>query len=715
MSGLDLAEDPSGMTDPQPHRAAAALHPFAPGVWRRWLTGPTLPGAAILLVAGLLAYHNSFRGVFLYDDLNQIVQNDKVRTLQGIWRGRPVVNLTLALNYALGGHDVWGYHAFNLAVHLLAGLALYGLVRRTLLLPRFGGRFANAAPRIALGVSLLWLVHPLLTESVTYVIQRAESMMGLFYLLALYCMVRGAGSQRPVRWYAASIASAALGMGCKPVIVTVPVVAILLDRAYLTESFAEALRRRWGLYAGLCATWLVLLATGTAANLLDAGPDLRRTAGFGYVGCTPLEYALTQPGVILHYLRLVLWPHPLCLDYDWPITGTLAAAAAPGAAVGLLAIMALLCFRARPAAGFLATSFFVLLAPTSSVVPFAHAAFEHRMYLPLAALAALVVPAAHGWLTRVCGRLSLDPRVGGAVRTALLVLVAGALGLATIDRNRVYHDEFEMWADVMTVRPGNPLPYNQIGNILTEMGDYERAMDLYGQALRLRPGTFFIEDNLANVLLRVGRVDESIERGRRAVATRPDYHRAQMTLGMALTERGDVQEGLAHLREAVRLSPRDAWAHANLGRAAALAAGILPPSDRAAGQNRAAPPASAEESRALVEEAVAEFAAALRLWPDMPEATTGLAAVLTAVGDISRWRSRYGGDFLRRAFSLAWLRDGDRRRAEGDEEGARQSYSRAFALDVSNDHARMRLAETPEPRPPAGAISVSPADGGPAE
>ena len=177
--------------------------------------------------------------------------------------GRPVLNLSLALNYAVSGCDVRGYHVTNLAIHLAAALLLFGIVRRTL--PRFRGcgggqqlaRLQLATP-LALAIALLWAVHPLQTESVTYIVQRAESLMGLFYLLTLYCFLRGAGSARAIFWYAGSVLACLLGMATKEVMVSAPLVVLLYDRTFLAGSFREAWRRRWAYYLALAATWLLL-------------------------------------------------------------------------------------------------------------------------------------------------------------------------------------------------------------------------------------------------------------------------------------------------------------------------------------------------------------------------------------------------------------------------------------------------------------------------
>jgi hypothetical protein len=243
--------------------------------------------------------------------------------------GRPILNLSLALNYALGGANVRGYHVFNLAIHVLAALTLMGIVRRTLLLPSMRGAMlpsseawlgpsmvarhasenGSMAPYLAGAVAMLWALHPLQTESVTYVIQRAESLMGLFYLLTLYCVIRSSSSGSAL-WPLAAVLSCAMGMATKEVMVTVPVIVLLYDRTFLAGSFAGALRKRWGLYAALAACWAVLFCL-----MVHAG-SRGESAGFGardVPGWWP--YAQTQCWAILKYLLLTLWPAGLCLDY----------------------------------------------------------------------------------------------------------------------------------------------------------------------------------------------------------------------------------------------------------------------------------------------------------------------------------------------------------------------------------------------------------------
>ena len=372
--------------------------------------------AAVVLVAAVLAsYANTLRCPFVFDDRNDIVDNPAIRRLwplgdvflvrsKGAVAGlqsRPVVNLSFALDYAVGRLDTLPYHVTNLAIHMLAGLALFGVVRRTLLLPRFRDRFGRASAGLALAAALLWAVHPLQTESVTYITQRYESMMGLFCFVAVYGVIRGGDSTHCYCWGAVTVAATLLSLGSKEVAISLPILILLYDRLLLSGLFSEIRRRRWGMYLGLLA---VLAAF--AMLQLHAGP--RPWAGYA-LPVSWFEYARSQPGVILHYLRLVFWPQPLVLDYGWPPARTVGGIL-PGAMVvaGLLAATGYAFWR-RWAWGILGAWFFLILAPMSSLLPLADLAVEHRMYLPLAAVSVAVVLGAYA----VCEALAISRAAEG--------------------------------------------------------------------------------------------------------------------------------------------------------------------------------------------------------------------------------------------------------------------------------------------------------------
>ncbi|MGH7944728.1 MAG: hypothetical protein ACREH8_16180, partial [Opitutaceae bacterium] len=293
-----------------------------------------LLSAAFLGVAAMLAYANSFTVPLLFDDGVTILHNPRLRQLWPIWSalnppestgvgGRPIANLSFVLNYAVSGDSVPGFHAVNLAIHFLAGLTLFAIVRRTLLLPQWSERLRRSAGGVALAAAALWMLHPVQTQSVTYVSQRTESLMGLFYFLTLHAFIRAVTSGGSRRWYVVAVASCFAGMGTKEGMVTVPVIIFLYDYAFLSRSFGAAWRARWRLHLGLASSWIMLA-------ILMSG--LRgRGVGFG-LGMSWWSYLLIEFKAIMHYLSLSFWPAPLVFDYgvDLGRPGLMDALAAAG-------------------------------------------------------------------------------------------------------------------------------------------------------------------------------------------------------------------------------------------------------------------------------------------------------------------------------------------------------------------------------------------------
>ena len=223
--------------------------------------------------------------------------------------GRPVVNLSFALNYAYGGSTETGYHAGNIAVHIAVRLGVVRHRATNLAGPKLAPRFGAMANVTALGASMLWMVHPLQSEAVDYVTQRSESMMALFFLLPVLRDPGSAVVGAAASWQVLAVVACALGMASKESMVTAPLIVALYDRTFEFNSWREALQTRKYFYSALAATWIEL-----GAFLLQ---QPRTTAGFS-VAISPWTYLLNQVEMIAHYLRLSLWPSPLVLDYGLP-------------------------------------------------------------------------------------------------------------------------------------------------------------------------------------------------------------------------------------------------------------------------------------------------------------------------------------------------------------------------------------------------------------
>lgn len=601
----------------------------------------TYLAAAVLGLAGLAAYFNSLGGPFVFDDPSSIVANPTIRSLWPPWaplfppnaavtvQGRPVLNFSLALNYAVSGTEVWSYHALNLAIHIGAALALFGLLRRTFSFLNLESSFA-----LALASALLWIVHPLQTESVTYTIQRAESLMGLWYLLTLYCFVRG--------WPGLAVLACALGMATKEVMVSAPIVVLLYDRAFVAKSFSGALRQRKTFYAALAATWLVL-----ALCVASTGGNRGGSAGFD-VGVKWWDYELTQFRAITHYVRLSFWPMPLVFEY-----GSFWIERAADVFLEMLLVLALaggtlFALWKKPAWGFLGCWFFASLAVTSFVPGTTQMIVEHRMYLPLAAGTTAFVLLFH--------RLPFVP-----------FLASVPLLFLTLSRNRDYRSEIALWSDTVAKRPANALAHEMLGQALDRAGRYDEATEHHTAALKIYPGFAVAHVSLGDDLVRTGKLADAIAHYEAALRIKPDYVDAHHELGIALARAGRRADAIAHFETTLRLKPDFADAHFDL-------ANVLSALDRIA-------------------EATVHYEAALKFRPNYPAAHFNFANLLFDAGQPVEAVKHYQLAIEQRAdFPDAWFALGMARLQLGRRDEAIAAFEAALKLNPNFTEARENLA-----------------------
>lgn len=597
-----------------------------------------LVAGGLIVLAGFAAYHNTFSAPFVFDSPTSITGNPTIRRLWPIWPvlspasnltvgGRPIANLSLAINYAISGEAVWSYHALNLAIHLLAGLVLFGIVRRTLSQPRLRARFGDVALTLACAAAGLWLLHPLQTESVTYVIQRTESLAGLFYLLTLYGFIRatescretggpaadaghspsarvGGHARRPpagVGWLAFSFAACLLGMATKEIMASAPLLVLVYDRTFVSGGFRAALRQRRRYYLALAATWILL------GWLVASTHNRGGTAGFDS-GLSPAIYLLSQCYAIVVYLKLSFWPHPLVFDYGLGVIEHAADVWPQAVLLGAMAGGTAIALRRRSPVGFVGLWFFAILAPSSSLVPIGSQTMaEHRIYLPLAAVIVLVVTGLHASL----GRRSL----------VLWPALAIALGGLTVQRNNVYRSDLALWRDAVAKRPLNPRARYDLGIAFSDRGQFAEAVPQYEEALRLDQGsasgnqTQVIHTKLGHHLVVLGRVPEAVAHYREALRLKPDYALAHHNLAQALVLLDQFSEAIRHYEEALRLNLGGAETHADLGYA------LL------------------HEGR--VEEAIPHYREALRLAPNSAPGFNNLAYALLVTGRVAESISAY--------------------------------------------------------------------------
>jgi tetratricopeptide (TPR) repeat protein len=601
---------------------------------------------AIIAIAGIAAYANSLSGSFVFLDVSAIVDNPTIRHLWPLGPvlsppadggltvgGRPLVNLSLALNYALSGTQVWSYHVLNLLVHILAGMALFGIARPMLarwseLCPADFTPFGRDDERVAcpyfmaLAVAVLWTVHPLQTESVTYIIQRAESLMGLFYLLTLYFFIRGAQAES-FTWFGISWLACLLGMASKEVMVSAPVIVFLYDRTFLSGSFAGAWRRHGRIHLALAATWILL-----AWLVIGTGGNRGGTSGFG-LGISWWTYACTQFPAIFHYLRLAVWPHPLVFYYEVRWSRPLAVILPYALIVAGLAAATLVALWRQPAWGFLGAWFFAILAPTSLVPGLSQTLAEHRMYLALAPVV-------------VAGVISLRMALGRRSPIVLFALAA-CLAWMTARRNRDYRSDLALWSDTVAKSPDNPYTQSNLGLALAGAGRVPEAIDHFNKALKLNPGYAEARNNLGLALASEGRLLDAVSQYETALQLKPGYPEAQSNLGVAMADLGRYDEAIVHFQAALALMPGYADARNDL----AVALASTGRTAEAIVQYREvlkAEPGNADThynlANALFQagqmtDAITEYEAALRLNPGNAEAHTNLGALLANANRMS--------------------------------------------------------------------------------
>lgn len=579
------------------------------------------------------AYSDTFRVPFLFDDVPSILSNSTIRHFAQAWRppseygvtvaGRPLVNVSLAINYAISGYSVWSYHLFNLLIHLATGIILFDGARRTLLRSYFSERFRTHAAALALSISALWLLHPLQTEAVTYTIQRAESLMAFFYLLTLWFFIRSVEPGESRGWKIGAFFACLAGMATKEVMVSAPLIIALYDRIFVAGSWADVWKLRRGFLLALSSTWILLIA------LVISTSGRGGTAGLGTI-VTPLSYALTQAYAICHYLQLVLWPSPLVFDYGTSVISAWKEVALPGLAVLGFVVVSFLGMLKGKSWGFCGLFFFLVLAPTSSVVPVATQTIaEHRMYLPLAAVVTVLVVGAFA----VIGRAAL----------LVSAVAACALAVATYERNGDYRDLLTLWGDTATKRPSNVRALNNYALELQKAGRPQEANAEFLRAIAQDPGYVSAHSNYGAALLAQKRIPEAVDELQTAVQLAPAYADARVNLGNALVEAGRSKEAVAQFQAALELEPDAADVRYNLG----LALELTGEREAAAEQFRAAVQgrpdlvdghyrlARIADDAGRLDEAEEQYSAVLEKDPQYAAAQAGLGVLMARKGKMN--------------------------------------------------------------------------------
>ncbi len=507
-----------------------------------------------IAVLGFLIYSNVYNNEFTFDDIPIIVENPAVRDIKNIpllwekFNTRFLTGISFALNYATGGLRVAGYHIVNILIHVINAFLVYVFVRTLLRAPYFRNiPISIQGGRVAFFSALIFLSHPLQTQAVTYITQRATSLAVLFYLVTLICYLKARLNQKPLLMGLA-FAAALAGSFSKEMTATIPLMLLTIEFFFFGKG-------KPGI-AGLAfftipvIIFSALLLGRHDHSLLSLGRQLTTT---------PFDpkYLFTQITVLSTYLRLLVFPANQNLDYDYPLA---AGFFEPRVLFSLFVLTALVGiavsqFKKNRLISFCVAWFFL----TTSVEFMACSIvqrdmiFEHYLYLPMIGFSIFISSALFLWLEK-------PKRV--TVLMAVLILIFSIL---TYQRNSIWRNNMTLWQDVLAKSPHKARPYNNLGIAYAKKGDYDTAAIYYQKALELDPSMALVYVNLGVDYGKKGDYDKEIEYNQKALILDPTLVQAYSNVGLAYAQKGLYDEAFTYTQKAIELDPLYAPALSNLG------------------------------------------------------------------------------------------------------------------------------------------------------
>ncbi|CAN2042292.1 protein O-mannosyl-transferase [Candidatus Magnetomoraceae bacterium gMMP-15] len=519
----------------------------------------------ILVIAGFLVYSNALQGPFMFDDGNNIVVNPHIRliklSLDGLERAafksvhshRPVANISFALNYYFHQYHVVGYHIVNVLIHIITGMLLFVFIQITLSLPGVNADKSSSL-WISFFTALLWLVHPIQTQSVAYIVQRMNSMAAMFYVLSFLFYVKARLAEKK-RWalFAGCVLAGLLAMGCKEIAVTLPFF-ILLYEWYFFQDLSKLWLKRNAIYLIVLGIILISIV------FIYMGPNPVERILSTYVNrdFTLTQRLLTEFRVVIHYLSLLFYPHPsrLNLDYDFPLSTSLIHPVSTLLCLCLIIFLigfAIYSAKKERLISFGILWFFGNLVIESSVIGL-EIIFEHRTYLPSIFVSLIIVMLTYRYV-----KLKW-------FKPALLCAIALVCSVWTYERNKVWSDHVVLWRDCVAKSPQKARPHNNLGMALAHEEKFDEAILSYKKAFSIKPNYAEAYNNIGVALSSIGKVDNSIIFYNKALKIKPDYSQAYNNLGLALSSLGKANEAISYFLKSLQIDPAFIPAYNNLGK-----------------------------------------------------------------------------------------------------------------------------------------------------
>lgn len=520
----------------------------------------------VIFIAGIIAYSNSFDCSFHFDDGNVFHSSvtDRPTTLEDwirLFPNRPVGIITFYLNFQLHGLDVGGYHLVNLIIHLINAFLVWWLVWLTLSSPVMrDSEISKHKTVMAFLTGLLFVTHPLATQSVTYIVQRFASLAALFYLLSFVLFVSGRlwDGMRSVRWllFLGSILCAVLGLFSKEIVFTLPFAMVLYEFCFLRKAPANWKLKDAGWIIPL-SILLIFIAQALRILTIKHFGTIQPIQGYAY-SISMKEYLFTQFSVILTYLRLFILPVGQTFDYDYPVAAGFFKLKTLLSFSLLLTIFTagVLLFKRYRLISFGIFWFFLTLSVESSFLPISqNVIFEHRTYLP-----------SFGFFIALVGLFFYFFKERHVKIAVVLLLVMAAANTAlTYQRNKVWKNEFTFWADNLNKSPNKARVINNFGQVMLAAGKIKEAVYFYDRAIRLNPHYIYFYNNRGAAYERLGQYAQALGDYNQAIRLNPNHPGAYYNRAIIYARQGQHQRAIADYQQAIRLRPDAADAHINLG------------------------------------------------------------------------------------------------------------------------------------------------------
>ncbi len=522
-----------------------------------------LAGLAIIILLGIIIYSNSFGCSFHFDDFPNIVYNANIRDLLNVkawWGARAIGFFTFSLNFHFNHYNIWGYHFVNLLIHLINALLVWWITLLIFSSPALKDQpISRGKKTIAILTALMFVSHPLATQSVTYIIQRFTSLVAMFYFLsmALYMQARlsDKGNIPKALLFTGSLISAILAMFTKENAFTLPFAIVLVELFILRTKKLYINFKDFRVILVLVAFLglILIIPLNYSFSIFKPIPP----SSVRPYTLTPINYFLTQFSVIVKYIQLLILPVNQNFDYNFPISGgffeirTLLSFLALSAFI----VLAVYLFNRNRVISFCIAWFFLTLLIESSIIPINDVIFEHRTYLPSFGFFLIL----SSWIYLLLWEKQKYLAI------SIFIIIIGSYSYLTYERNKIWENDLTLWNDVVGKTENYARPFAIRGFAYGALGQWDNAIADYSRAIGINPTYTDAYSNRGVSYGKLGELDKAISDYSMVIRIDPRFADAYINRGVTYCNRGKWEKAISDLSKAIELKPASTEAYANRG------------------------------------------------------------------------------------------------------------------------------------------------------